>query len=75
MRNEELGIRNEELGIGNEELGMRNYSSMRTNSVLTPCKVRYFHVTPLALGTKFPLKPGRAATDETVGRSRPKLAS
>ena len=22
--------------------------SMRTNSVLTPCKVRYFHVTPLA---------------------------
>ena len=31
----------------NEELGIRNYSSMRTNSVLTPCKVRYFHVTPI----------------------------
>ena len=46
------------------------------NKLLThTSKVRYFHVTPLALGTKFPLKPGRAATDETVGRSRPKLAS
>ena len=40
-------MRNEELGIGNEELGIGNYSSMRTNSVLTPCKVRYFHVTPI----------------------------
>ena len=31
----------------NWELGIGNYSSMRTNSVLTPCKVRYFHVTPI----------------------------
>ena len=29
----------------------------------------------MALGTKFPLKSGRAATDEIVGRLRPKLAS
>ena len=42
-----MGIGNEELGMRNWELGIRNYSSMRTNSVLTPCKVRYFHVTPI----------------------------
>ena len=50
-----------------------NENKLRTHTLQS--KVRYFHVTPLALGTKFPLKPGRAATDETVGRSRPKLAS
>ena len=38
-------------------------------------KVRYFHVTPLALRTNFPLKPGRAATDETVGRAAHKKLS
>ena len=67
--------------------------SMRTNSVLTPCKVRYFHVTtipsvlsryydslgtftllrfpryfhvtPLALGTKFPMKLQGARTQSS----------
>ena len=43
-----------------------NENKLRTHTLQS--KVRYFHVTPLALGTKFPLKPGRAATDETVGR-------
>ena len=50
-----------------------NENNLRTHTLQS--KVRDFHVTPLALGTKFPLKPGRAATDETVGRLRPKLAS
>ena len=50
-----------------------NENKLRTHTLQS--KVRYFHVTPLTLGTKFPLKPGRAATDETVGRLRPKLAS
>ena len=43
-----------------------NENKLRTHTLHS--KVRYFHVTPLALGTKCPLKPGRAATDETVGR-------
>ena len=50
-----------------------NENKLRTHTLQS--KVRYFHGTPLALVTKFPLKPGRAATDETVGRLRPKLAS
>ena len=61
------------LGVLRTPSSPLNENELRTHTLHS--KVRYFHVTPLALGTKFPLKPGRAATDETVGRSRPKLAS
>ena len=44
-----------------------NENKLRTHKLQS--KVRYFHVTPLALGKKFPMKPGRAATDETVRRT------
>ena len=39
-------------------IGLGNENKLRTHTLQS--KVRYFHVTPLALGTKFPLKPGRA---------------
>ena len=44
-----------------------NENKLRTHTLQARCGT--FTLLHLALGTKFPLRPGRAATDETVGRA------